>query len=356
MVGIILAISRHYDNTEFITGLRAVAVLMVFLIHSGGELKGFGEFFSNAVSLGKYGVEMFFVISGFTIYHQFLSAQYHPRQFLIVRFLRISIPYFFVLIVLGLLVLLRLYSGSEYWLNKFDMHGVDIQNYLSHFIYLGALIPAYSNSIIGVEWSLNIEAAAYLIFFVIAITQPSFFTVKSTVLLLIISGCFYPLGLVFSHNLFGLNIVDPLSFHYSPFKWIWLFFLGGLVYHARKKVLHLNTKGMAFIVAAVCYLVAIIYSPNGTVLTLLFSLMTIVLIVGVKDNSTLAKVLNNKLFLFLGSLSFSFYLIHLIVIHYIGVEDIFHIALSLCLTIILSFLMYMTLEVGLYKKIKRKFV
>jgi peptidoglycan/LPS O-acetylase OafA/YrhL len=29
-------IERHYDGTNFITGLRAIAVLMVFLIHSGG--------------------------------------------------------------------------------------------------------------------------------------------------------------------------------------------------------------------------------------------------------------------------------------------------------------------------------
>lgn len=33
---ICMNIERHYDGTNFITGLRAIAVLMVFLIHSGG--------------------------------------------------------------------------------------------------------------------------------------------------------------------------------------------------------------------------------------------------------------------------------------------------------------------------------
>lgn len=64
-------ISRHYKSTEFITGLRFIAIFMVFLIHSGKDVVS--EILTNQerlVSLGKYGVMVFFVISGFTIFFE----------------------------------------------------------------------------------------------------------------------------------------------------------------------------------------------------------------------------------------------------------------------------------------------
>lgn len=78
---------RDYKDTNFITSLRAIAILFVFIIHSGGgglrELGAMGNFF---VDIGKYGVQMFFVISGFTIFNQFFSEKYTLKKFLLVRF------------------------------------------------------------------------------------------------------------------------------------------------------------------------------------------------------------------------------------------------------------------------------
>lgn len=57
---------RRYGETDFITGLRAIAASMVVIIHTGA-FTGFGSMGSALTGLGKYGVDIFFVISGFTV-------------------------------------------------------------------------------------------------------------------------------------------------------------------------------------------------------------------------------------------------------------------------------------------------
>jgi peptidoglycan/LPS O-acetylase OafA/YrhL len=77
-----MKIERVYEGTKFITGLRAIAVLLVFLIHSGGAgLTEFGGALSTLVTAGKYGVEIFFVISGFTIFYQLFEGNYTLKRF-----------------------------------------------------------------------------------------------------------------------------------------------------------------------------------------------------------------------------------------------------------------------------------
>lgn len=78
--------SKKYDGTNFITGLRAIAVLGVFVIHSGGGgLRTLGEEYNRLVDWGKYGVEMFFVISGFTIFYQLYEKKYDFKSFFALR-------------------------------------------------------------------------------------------------------------------------------------------------------------------------------------------------------------------------------------------------------------------------------
>ena len=92
---------RNYKGTNFITGLRAIAILLVFLVHSGGgELKNINDGFNNLVHYGTYGVQMFFVISGFTIFYQIFEKGYRFKKFLLVRVSRISIVYFPIIILI----------------------------------------------------------------------------------------------------------------------------------------------------------------------------------------------------------------------------------------------------------------
>jgi len=68
-------------NLSYLTGLRGWSALFVFLAHTGcggpGNISGG---FNTSVNLGKYGVAMFFVLSGFTLAHS-ISSSARPFEF-----------------------------------------------------------------------------------------------------------------------------------------------------------------------------------------------------------------------------------------------------------------------------------
>jgi len=68
------SIIRSYGETDFITGLRAVAATMVVVMHTGA-FSAFGPIGEAVTSAGKYGVDVFFVISGFTVAKTFTEAR-----------------------------------------------------------------------------------------------------------------------------------------------------------------------------------------------------------------------------------------------------------------------------------------
>ena len=59
---------KSYGDTDFITGIRAIAALAVLLIHSGGAgLKEVSSITDNLLISCRNGVFVFFVISGFSV-------------------------------------------------------------------------------------------------------------------------------------------------------------------------------------------------------------------------------------------------------------------------------------------------
>lgn len=66
---------KNYGDTDFITGMRAFAAIAVVLIHSGGAgLRDLGDFGNNLADLGRTGVYVFFVISGFSVASSYSSS------------------------------------------------------------------------------------------------------------------------------------------------------------------------------------------------------------------------------------------------------------------------------------------
>lgn len=89
-------ILRQYGDTDFITGLRAIAATMVIVIHTGA-FRDFGQWGQAVTDAGKYGVDIFFVISGFTIAKTFNESRDY-KSYLVRRMVRIVLtcaPSFF---------------------------------------------------------------------------------------------------------------------------------------------------------------------------------------------------------------------------------------------------------------------
>lgn len=357
-----MKIDRHYGGTEFITGLRALAVFLVFILHSGGGgLRDINEFFNTFVDFGTYGVHMFFVISGFTIFYQLCEGNYTLRRFLLIRISRLSIPYFPILI----LIFIYINLGGEqfnFWADKFNDGKVSVENLIVHMTYLASFDVKYANTIIGVEWTLNIEAFFYCVIgFLLTRGFLKNTPISISVWFLIFSGVatiFLALGYT--------NILDRQMIHWMPFNYGWMFMLGGAAFFMRKElVLRLSTIS-ANNISNLCILILLpvailLVSVNSSRLIneVVVSLITAALIVTTRDSARISWFLTNKTMLHLGSISFSFYLIHYVIMGFkmpsivFGIENQFStFMLNLLITILVSLFWYIIFEKILYKKAK----
>lgn len=358
-------LNRHYASTEFITGLRAIAMMMVFIVHSGGG--GISTMLSSGarvVELGKYGVDIFFVISGFTIFYQFYKRDYLLKDFLLVRLARISIPYFPILITLYILTSYGV-DFNNHWAIKFNNGEISIVNLLLHLFYIPYIDVKYATSIIGVEWTLSIEVFYYFLLGYMITRIKNFIDIKKLIIYLVI---FFTISLsvIFITKIYS-SAENILLSAWLPFKYGYMFLLGGMAYHIREKIIQkydlLVLNKISNIAISISFFLFLWFLTDKNIPTigplneLFFSLLTFVLIISVNDNSFFSKMFNNKIVLFFGSISFSFYLLHILILNIpilkISIENVtINFMYYLILTLVISTVYYLFLEVKLYSCIK----
>lgn len=345
---------NNINSTNFIIGLRAIAIMMVYLVHSGGAGVGYiSEFVSTLIFWGRYGVEMFFVISGFTIFYQFYNEKYTGVQFLLIRYLRISIPYYPVVLIVILLIYFDL-KEPIYWSIKFNNGIINTENFLFHIFYIGAFDLKFINTLIGVEWSLYIEVIAYLIFFFLIGLNIIQFNIINTTILIIFSF------LVSKY----INIyikLDPLLFDWSILKYFYMFLLGGLGFLIRKKIDSLNQLKLNNISNIMILLLMVLFFLNVYYkyfidIELFITILTFLAIICIRDTSFLGFLLNNRLIKFFGLISYSFYLWHMIVLDFLfnklG-QGFLLFFFSFIISIIISFIWYQIFEKIFYLTAKK---
>lgn len=354
---------RDYEGTNFITGLRAIAILLVFLVHSGGgELKNINDGFNNLVHYGTYGVQMFFVISGFTIFYQIFEKGYRFKKFLLVRVSRISIVYFPIIILIFIYINL---DGVQFnnWAIKFNDGNISIQNLLMHLSYLGAFSVKYANTIIGVEWTLNIEVFYYFLFsFLISklLIKLELINLISVTIILI----FMAIAVLF---LGYIDFLDKSLLHWMPFQYGYMFLLGGISYYFRKIILssfstteQFKLSNISLFVVIICFIVLIYFSNilPGVIVGGITAFLTFILIIFTKDKAKPSSLFTNHFFMFMGSISYSFYLLHLVILNipiskFISISNInLIISIKFLIALFVSYISYKIFEVYLYKKIK----
>lgn len=134
-------------------GLRGIAVLSVLLYH---YTTGFGEIFNTTVSTsiwefpyGRYGVELFFIISGFVIYKTIERID-STAEFLYKRIVRLYPTFWFCL---GLTYIAMLYFGPEVY-----------QRTAKEFYLNASMFPSFfcTRAIDDVYWSLLVQWYFYL--------------------------------------------------------------------------------------------------------------------------------------------------------------------------------------------------
>jgi peptidoglycan/LPS O-acetylase OafA/YrhL len=134
--------------------LRGWAILSVIVFHVGAHFPGA---IASATTDGAYGVELFYTVSAFTLFHaartRHASERYFLRNFFIRRFFRIA-PLFYLVV---------LFYVIKSWVWNFGdppTHNVPLREVVELLFFVNGFSPYYLNRLFG-EWSIATEMMFY---------------------------------------------------------------------------------------------------------------------------------------------------------------------------------------------------
>lgn len=282
---------------------RAVAAILVLLFHLGGAIaaeKYFGiEGFSIPFSFGNSGVEFFFVLSGFIIYHVHKYDLGKPNSLGSYVYKRITRIYpVYVITFLGVYCIALLSPQLR----------DTVPQELGLIIEALLLIPQNSELVDGtgapvliVAWTLQFEMMFYLAFSIGIINK------RAGILLL--SG--YIVGFVFNLSELGF----PFSFIFS--EYVLLFLMGMLVawFISRESITQINPRIVVF-TGLLIYLLTAFGAIVGSeipkeIQTILYGIGCGFIVLAMILYEIGGRVLlKHRFFQLLGSASYALYLIH----------------------------------------------
>lgn len=275
-----LPIEKHFTYFHSIDILRGIASLIVVIFHVGlfttnsGDLLPDSSILKHIASFGHYGVELFFIISGFVIPYSLLNGNLGIKnifKFLKRRLIRIEIPYLTsIVFVFSLGFLGYIITSDSAKIVEFDIFQI-----LSHFFYLNTFTG--QKWLNDVYWTLAIEFQFYLLVGLII----NFLNKKVTALPV--------LFIFFFSKYFILN--EAIIFYYSDL------FLSGIILALYFKGIF-SKKEFFFL-----YSTLIVFYIFENPIYILFSSIFCVIIL--KFPTLKISLLTN-----LGKISYSLYLVH----------------------------------------------
>jgi peptidoglycan/LPS O-acetylase OafA/YrhL len=151
-------IDRSPHHFAFVDALRGYAILAVVMIHSAAAVLTMDGMLRNVTSAGIYGVQLFFVVSAFTLFWSLQTRIKVDRKpiaaFFVRRFFRIA-PLFWT----GLLFYLW-HPGK--WRAYFAPAGIGWPHIATTFLFVHGWYPSTISSIVPGGWSIGAEAMFYL--------------------------------------------------------------------------------------------------------------------------------------------------------------------------------------------------
>ena len=327
-----------------IDGLRTVAVLAVILFHLN----------SNFLIGGYYGVDVFFVISGYLITgiltKSIESGNFKMSDFWLRRVRRILPLLLVVIMTTSLALPLLLFKPTLYESIKDILPAIFSYFNLHAYYHFGDYWgQAADKSFFLHTWSLSVEEQFYLIYpFVLILVHKYFkkFLIPLIIITLISFGLF----------IYFVNIKTKLVFYMLPFR-IWELSMGGIITclptidNSNKSYKNiLPILGLILIFISYCF-------ANTTInyIAILPIVGSFLIIYFSNGKDILGKLLSSKLFVHFGKLSYSLYLWHWPVIvlfkniefKFIGIDKNYIYLIIISITYVLSYLSYTFIETKL---------
>lgn len=290
---------------QYIDSLRGIAVLLVILVHIYRVLDNttdyfqYGGLFLQIIDGGAYGVQLFFIVSAFTLmmsYYNRIEEPNRTRNFFIRRFFRIAPMYYLAIIYFTLDKYLQFNFINP------DFSAIPVGSLLSNVFFTNALIPEHTNNYVPGGWSVSVE---FLFYFTLPFICQKIKSFNSALVLFLLTLLF-------------AVIIDPFvkahthypDFHeYNFFIQLPVFPLGIMAYFYLNRNQH-EIKPFAWGFTAILILVFCYVSvPKNIMFSLVFVLLLII------QNKYRFRAFSNKLLASIGKVSFSMYLVHFAVMY-----------------------------------------
>jgi peptidoglycan/LPS O-acetylase OafA/YrhL len=367
-------------NHFFLNGLnelRAIAALSVVYhhieIHNGlnsfYNKYNFMTYFTG--NLGKNGVLLFFVLSGFLITYLLLKEKQTTgtvalKKFFFRRIYRIWPLYYLVFLISFIVVPLLAVNFDIFKEDSFSYsHIINTHNYgfkgliLSLFLmpnvalYSGYFITGFSQA-----WSVGVEEQFYIIWplFILLFNKRRIIQIFFSVLIL------FPVMIFLAKNDY---IIYPFSVIIKsvPFHFMAIGSIGGYFFFYKKYIIESYTKSKIAYFLLFCIIVIFLFYPilidEIQDLTLSF-LFLILILFSINDENP--WVFKNQYVSYLGKISFGIYMYHTLVMflvfpvlnkYYLNLEKSFHYNLLLYSLIFIFTILFSSLS---YKYFESKYI
>ncbi|HEH9402284.1 TPA: acyltransferase [Aeromonas sobria] len=347
-----------------LTSLRFFAALGVFFHHLGFlnsstlvPIQNLVKYFFN----GYAGVSFFYILSGFIISYSFKRHQgngvFGYLDFMIFRISRL-----FPVHILSLLIFCLCFGIYS------NFGAVNISSFFSNVFLIHALIPKqeYYFGFNAVSWSISCELFFYVAFcFLVRLKSKYLLALLSAILAVVIFSLFNPPVELSQHWLFYINPIFRLP----------NFIIGMLLCR-----IYLSTSfspstaiGNAMELGSIALLGITVYISSNFIsdMNLRFDILFIPAMASIVmafsySSGLLSKLLSNSFMMLLGEASFSFYMMHWIIISKANemimpnpndyVSIISFISVALTLSVALSILLYKAFEMPLNKLIRNSWI
>ncbi|KAA9007348.1 acyltransferase [Paenibacillus spiritus] len=341
-----------------LTSFRFIAALMVFLFHTGVA------FFVNA-GFGHAGVQFFFILSGFILTYNYsnkfrtLEKEY-VKKFYKARFAKIY-PMHLLTFFLSLpLFLSTFHPDGLYSIKLVIVSGINLL-LLQGYVPSSGIWFNFNN----VSWTLSAEAFFYFMFpFIMFFFSKISFTrnAKKVVTIVFLSwAALFTFNLILTQdNIFYVWILNFLPFT-RIFEFVFGMILGNVFIELSERGIKLKSKYMTLLEFTSLALLVLfvllaghINLPNmkGQYYVPVWGLMIFIFAYG---GGVISKMLSHRFLVFLGEISFSFYILHALVLNYIDELNLISwldYSLSLIVTIGLASLSFRYYEEPIRKLIR----
>lgn len=315
-----LSKSKNHVYLPGLNGLRAIAAIAVVIAHITNTLNWFG--LNNKIGgpgsevynyrFGEYGVTIFFTLSGFLITFLILKEKEETntvkiKDFYIRRILRIWPLYYLILIISIVTILV-------FKLNF-------IAESILYYIFLAANIPFILHQalpLLAHYWSLGVEEQFYLFFPTLA-KLPNRKILKYSLFFIVIYFAI-KLAIYFIQKNTGKQLLIYEAIMVLRFHIMSVGVVTAILYYYKQKVfMFITTHKIAQIFSWLCVILLAInkFHIASVINHEIISIVAVCLIMGQITRSSIIN-LENKIFDFIGKISYGIYVIHMVLILYLS--------------------------------------